>query len=108
MTTQAKAPDHDLILLNSRTLAQSAEVIRMGGGTPRAIRGVDVTVSAEQLETAARLLRDADPSICNGNVAERPGFIMRAHQTDPQVLVFTIGILPAEQHRINRAGELLP
>jgi hypothetical protein len=65
-----------------------------------------VYVTPAQLGAAAKLLREAAPSVCNGDVQERPGFIERQAQGDPSVLVFQIGILPSTTYRIHRRGRV--
>lgn len=94
-------------MVNAKMLTAAAEQMRTDKTPTRTIPGVGVEVSSAQLEAAAKLIGDADPSVCNGNVQECPGFIQRAHQADPKVLVLTIGILPATTHHIDRAGALL-
>lgn len=70
------------------------------------LNGANVYVTPGQLEAAARLLRDAEPSVCNGDVQERPGFIERDAQDDPKALVFQVGILPSTTYRIYARGRV--
>lgn len=63
-------------------------------------------VSAAQLDAAAQILREADPSVCNGISQERPGWIDAKDQEDESVLVFRLGILPSITFRIDRKGNV--
>lgn len=96
------------MLVHSRLLDGYAQAMRrrkrgMWIG-PSALERVYLTAS--QASTAARLLREAEPSICNGDVQERPGFIEPERQDDPSVLVFSIGVLPSTEYRIDRRGRV--
>lgn len=95
------------MIVNSKQLTAAAATIRMRH-KPMLIPAAAVTVSAAQLDTAARILREAEPCIANGDVAERPGFIEKERQDDPKVLVFQMGILPTTEYRISRGGEIQP
>lgn len=95
-----------MMLVNSKQLTDAAATVRKRK-RPQMIHAEGVVVTARQCETAARLLREAEPSICNGDVQERPGFIDRDQQSDPNVLAFTVGIIPRTRYRIARNGELL-
>lgn len=104
-------------LVNSAMLERSAAAIRKGPnpGDAMAIPGERVAVTAAQLDTAARILREAEPSqithasgIRSGTVdydpQERPGFIDGEQQDDPMVLRLTVGILPETTFLIARDG----
>jgi len=93
-----------MLLVSSATLTAAAETMRKAGDDLREVRGEGVYVSAAQLEEAARLLREAEPSICNGLRQERPGFIDGEEQDVEDVLVFRLGILPTETYLIPREG----
>lgn len=62
--------------------------------------------NAKQLRKAAQLLRDAEPSICNGLSAERPGYIDRDKQEEG-LLVFEVGIIPTDTYKIDSEGRLV-
>jgi hypothetical protein len=94
------------MIVSSATLTAGAATVRKRK-RPQTIHAEGVTVTAAQLDTAARILREADPSIANGIKTERPGFIERRSQGDPEVLVFRMGILPSTEYRIDRRGSVL-
>lgn len=95
------------MLVSSKVLVAAAEELRSDGSTHRALKN-GVIVTPAQLDTAAKILRDAEPSICNGNVQERPGFIEPEQQDDDQQeLIFVMGILPSATYRIDREGRVL-
>jgi hypothetical protein len=104
-----------MMLVNSAQLVVAADIIRERGKSPVTIPREGIAVTAEQLDTAARILREAEPSqithatgIRSGTVdydpQERPGFIDAAQQSDPEVLTFVVGILPATTYLIARDG----
>lgn len=106
------------MIVNSAQLTIAADLIRERNEPHVVIRVEGVAVSAAQLDTAARILREAEPSIItnatglrSGTVSydpqERPGYIDAAQQDDPEVLVFTVGILPSTEYRIARDGAVL-
>ena len=90
------------MIVNSKQLDNAADEI--GEGARKTKEGVLVT--AAQLRTAARILREAEPSVCNGLSAERPGFIEAEDQDDPDVLVFQMGILTGASYRIRPDGSI--
>lgn len=93
------------MLVNSKQLDDAAEEI-IRRGRSQVIPKVGKLVNAAQMRTAARLLREAQPSVCNGIKEERPGFI-ESEQPDPNTLAFTVGILPSTTYRINRRGNVV-
>lgn len=95
------------MIFDSKQLEDAAKRIRDNDWPSGVIAVENIEVSAAQLETAARILKGAEPSICNRNVSERPGFIERDQQEQPSVLVFEMGILPSATYRIDREGEIL-
>lgn len=95
-----------MMLVNSRSLAAAAEEVRARNAGPQYVPAAGVYVTAEQLDTAARLLREAEPSICNGRKSERPGFIHEGSQVALDSLVLDIGILSTERYVIARDGSL--
>lgn len=101
--SNSQATTSNLLHVNSQQLDDAVKDCKR----PRKIPRVGVTVSASQLRTAARLLREAEPTICNGQVSERPGFISAARQDDPKVLLFEVGIIPSTDYRIDRRGRVL-
>lgn len=97
------------MIVSSKLMARAAAEVRERDDGPQVLKEEGVAVSAEQCEAVARILRDADPCVCNGLAAERPGFIEGVNQDPerPDVLVFQLGILPATEYRIARDGEVL-
>lgn len=95
----------DPMIASSDSLGDAA--VRIGDSDLPAVLRNGVRANAAQLHKAAQLLRDSDPSICNGISAERPGWIESDAQEKEDVLVFEIGILPKETYRIDRKGELV-
>lgn len=102
-----------MILVSSKALLEAAEHVKrmeqsvpgrtLGSGT-ELIPSAGVEVNFLQLEAAARILQEAEPSICNGDVQERPGFIERGDQIGGETLVFRMGILPSHMYHIDRTG----
>lgn len=91
-----------LIMVDSKTLLIGA----LAPDFPRALRN-GVVVSREQLETAAKLLQEAEPSqIAGYKPVERSGFIDKRMQQGDEILVFEVGIL-GHRHRIARDGTVL-
>lgn len=76
-------------------------------GVPSAILKNGVKVTSAQLRKAADILKKADPSICNGVKAERPGFIDSEDQFGEETLVFSVGIIPSHLFNLGRDGEIL-
>lgn len=95
-----------MILVSSIQLERAADEIAAHNRRPRLIPSEGVTVSASQMRTAAKIIREAEPSVANGKVSERPGFIEDTDQDDPLVLVLRVGILSTELHRIDRRGNV--
>lgn len=106
-----------MICIDSMRLLQAAQTIRENQWEYGRFKE-GVRASAEQCEKAAELLQDAEPSIITGirgttsgtvnfQPQERPGFIAAEQQDDPQVLVFTVGIIPSTTYRIDRQGRVL-
>lgn len=95
----------DPMIASSESLENAA--ITLGDSELPAVLRNGVRANAAQLKKAAQLLRDSDPSICNGIVAERPGWIESDSQETDDVLVFEIGILTKETYRIDRKGDLI-
>jgi hypothetical protein len=93
------------VIVHSDQLTEAAATVRRRK-RPQRIPAEGVVVNAPQLDAAAQLLRDAEPSICNGDVQERPGFIEWRQQEKPAVLVFEVGILPSITYRIDRKGNV--
>jgi hypothetical protein len=102
------------MLVNSETLLGAAAIVRkLKKGPQKLAEGP--CVSAAQLETAARILQEAEPSVitaASGPVQmtlnkpeERPGFIEERAQRDPQILTFVVGILPSTTYDIDRKGK---
>lgn len=71
----------------------------------RGVTNDGLRVYAAQCETAARLLREADPVVCNGLTEERPGWIDQQEENE-DVLVLKIGIIPSTVHYIDKDGSL--
>lgn len=94
-----------MMLVNSRQLEAAAATVRKRR-RPQMIHAEGVAVNAAQCEAAARILREAEPCVANGDVSERPGFIDRNDQGDPAVLVFRMGILPSYRYEIDRSGAI--
>lgn len=96
-----------LLLVSSAVCAEAASRMRAASVGIDVLRDCGVTVSPAQLETMARVLREAEPSVCNGSVAERPGFVAAERQgDDPEVVTFTVGILPSMEYLIERDGSV--
>jgi hypothetical protein len=94
------------MLVNSKGMKRVAEQIRERG-EPQ-VNKDGVRLYSAQCETAARLLRAAGPTICNGRTEERPGWIEPEDQgDDPDVLAFSIGIFAALDYKIDKDGEVL-
>lgn len=102
-----------MMLVNSTVLDTAADALRERGRLWPLRCGI--TVSAEQMDTAARLLREAEPSqitkatgtrsgAVNFDPQERPGFIDPEQQEDAKTLTFAVGILPTATYRIARDG----
>lgn len=107
-----------MMMVNSAQLVVAADILRERGEPHMVIPREGIAVSAAQLETAARLLREADPSritkatgVRSGTVdydpQELPGYIDAKRQDDPEVLTFVVGILPSTTYRIARSGDVL-
>lgn len=103
-----KADHNETLCVNSAQLEASLAVLKASGGRQRFLRGSGQPITAEQLETAARILRTAEPSICNGVRAECPGFIHADRQEGPDHLVFDVGILPCTTYHIHLSGTEIP
>lgn len=96
----------DPMIASSDSLENAAACL--GDSELPAVLRNGVKANAAQLKKAAQLLRDSDPSICNGIVAERLGWIDSvAQELGTGVLVFEIGILPSTTYRIDRKGDLV-
>ena len=94
-----------MMLVSSKQLGNAAQAIRERPSETGQIDGVRVT--AEQCEAAAQILREAEPSVCNGISAERPGFIDADYQVEDNVLEFQMGILTGEMYSISMDGDVL-
>jgi hypothetical protein len=104
-----------MLLVDSAVLEKAATQLREQETQVATLRN-GVAVSPDQLETAARILKEAEPSVitsASGPVEvtlnkpqERPGFINEGRQKDPEVLVFDVGII-GDTYHINRKGEVL-
>lgn len=113
------------MIVNSNQLLKAAATLREQGVATRKLADAwdNVEVSAAQLETAAGILQDAEPSVITNVRAssgsfsnlelnkpqERPGYISSDHQLEshPEILVFVVGILPSTHYYIDREGELV-
>lgn len=100
------------MLVTSKQMEGAAAEIRRRKRGPQVIPAEDVTVSAAQCDTAARLLREADPCVIRSpkryaGTNERPGFIEHEAQTDSEILVLQIGIIPSTTYHIDRQGEVV-
>ena len=93
------------MIVNSTQLEKAADTLRRRK-CRRRIPAIDMEVTASQMAAAAKILREAEPSVCNGSVQERPGFLERAVQELPEVLVFQVGILSSTLYRIDRRGRI--
>ena len=89
------------MIVDSKQLDAAADSV--GDGVRKTSNGVPVT--AAQCKTAARILREAEPSVCNGIAAERPGFIEPEDQ-EKGLLVFQMGILTGATYRIRPDGSI--
>lgn len=104
-----------MMLVDSKALEKGAAQLREQGKAVAELRN-GVPVSPEQLDTAARILREAEPSVitsASGPVEvtlnkpqERPGYIEETRQKNPEVLVFDVGIL-GDTYFIDRKGEVI-
>ncbi len=105
-----------LMLLNSEQLTSAARRLREAD-VPQTLLRNGVRVTPDQLEQAATILREVDPSIitsASGNVRgvslgvpeERPGFIAADRQDAGDALVFEVGILPSKRYVIERDGRI--
>ena len=92
--------DARFLMVNSRQLSAAAETVRRRR-KPQVIPTVGVRVTARQLDAAAGVLRAAEPTVCNGNVSERPGFIVLDR---PGILAMDVGILPSTRYRFDSRG----
>jgi hypothetical protein len=100
-----------------KMLEEGADRIRRIKHGPQLIPAIGIKVSAAQLDKAAELLREAEPSVitaASGPVQvtlnkpqARPAYIEPTAQNPekPEILVFQIGIL-GETYRIDREGNL--
>lgn len=106
------------MLVTSAMLTDAAEAIRASERPRRLADEPGIEVSAAQMDTAARILREAEPSqitsmrgAVSGSLSfdpqERPGFIDGSQQDDSQVLTFVVGIIPSHTYRIARNGEVI-
>lgn len=94
------------MMVDSHQLAAAAEQIRARGVL--AVANTEgVLLTAAQCDAAATILREAEPSICNGVSAERPGFIEPRAQIGDGLndLVFEVGILCGEMYAITPTGK---
>lgn len=97
----------NLMMVGSMALVAAANRLdELATDHPPVILRNGAKANAAQLKKAAQLLRDAEPSICNGIVAERPGYIDRDKQEDG-LLVFEVGILPTDTYKIDSEGRLV-
>lgn len=117
MSDGSKPWDVDrLMMVGSKALDGAAD--RIGADLPDpAPLANGVVVTAAQCRTAARIIRDADPSVITSasggarvtlnEPVERPAYIDAGRQDDPKVLCLDVGILPTETYRIDRKGTIL-
>lgn len=102
------------MIVNSKQLDDAAQQLR-STGVPHALLKGNVRATPAQLETAARLLRESEPSVIEKVnrrrvkpiVNERPGFIESERQDGSNALTFQIGILPSREHRIAPDGRVI-
>lgn len=94
------------MIVTSTQLLKASEQLAASIWETIEIREVGLQVSSEQLATAARLLQEAEPCICNSSVSERPGFIEVENQHSTDMLVLSIGILPQKDYTIARDGSV--
>jgi hypothetical protein len=94
----------DVVLIAERSGIPVHELLLAAVGASVPPRHQDVgPVTSLQLATAAELLARAEPSVVNGVASERPGWL----RMEEDLLVLRIGILPGEEHKIDRRGRLL-
>lgn len=103
----------DVRIVNSYQLEWSAS--QLAEDEVRKLHDPDVAVNAKQLRAACQLLQDAEPSVikaASGPVEmtispgpqERPGFIYSGDPERPEILIFSVGVLPSTMYRIDRDG----
>ena len=100
------------MIVSSKQLEEAAATIRRRK-RPQRIRDTDIWATAAQMDTAASLLREAEPTVITSplhmaSTYERPGFIDSEDQDASGTLVLRIGILPSRRFRIGRRGGVVP
>lgn len=102
------------ITVSTRALQETARAMRENDERSRTIPTANMTVTVEQLETAARLTREADPTVItheNGRrvdrAEERPAYLLPAPGIPVGTILLQIGILPSASHRITPDGHVL-
>lgn len=89
------------MLVNSAALIGVASAMREDDTKLLPLARFGTSVSANQLESAARLLQGSETSVCNGDEQERPAWL---HPSVGTVLKFSIGIIPSTVYYIRRDG----
>ncbi len=91
-------------LLTSALAEATAAAMREHAEPTGWLRGTRHVVTAAQFDTAARIIREAEPSVANGVSSERPAFIHADEQDDPESLRLKVGIFSGDEFWIDRSG----